>query len=564
MSDSPVISSTLPWLRKRHVIFAVAALVLIKLTILFGFALHARIVMDEFGQLGYAKFFGHGLFESIVPPKAVGFAAFYELAHFIGWDASSMVLTGRIMTAILACATLAIVFSTARTLGEDRLRALCVILVLLSFSNFIERIFRTIAEPLAVFFAAAALLVALLGNTVTYKRVLFAGLLSGLAFLTTQKSVYFNLALGLGLTLDALLNGDWKSSLKRGVWLVAGWLLAIAGYCLVFGGSDPLPIAHSLVFGPLEVATRGGKEYGGLRGYVLQTLIENMLLYPLCLAGIVLSLFKIRSLSGPKRIVLIFTTIITALVFAHDQPWPYVFIMALPFMALWIFVPLDAVSRRQDYSGALYALLAVGVVASFVRNTTYWQIDNAAQLELASRADALLEPTELYFDGIGILPNHFEPSTLWLDRYYVLKTLAEGESSEAYQVISKQTPAMIIWSYRMDAIHPVVAPIVDDSYVQVAPNIRLIGRKLAIGQSVTFRVPRPGRYRLYSLSGQAITGTLKIDGQETGLPLDLNEGSKIITLQQGPAEAFLLPEGVYDNKLFTGEDRRDLFERVYD
>lgn len=259
-----------------------------------------------------------------------------------------------------------------------------------------------------------------------------------------------------------------------------------------------------------------------------------------------------------------FTTVITVLVFTHDQPWPYVFIMALPFMVLWIFVPFEAVSSRQNYSVALYVLLALGVVAGFVRNANYWQIDNAAQLELASRANSLLGPDELYFDGIGMLPNRFEPSTLWLDRHYILKTLDEGTSSEAYQVITKQAPAMIIWSYRMDGIHPVVAPLIDDSYVQVAPNIRLIGRKLAVGQSVTFKVPRPGRYGLYSPSGQSITGTLKIDGNAVDLPLDLTVGPKIVTLQDGPAEALLLPEGAYDNKLFEGEDRKDLFDRVYE
>lgn len=250
MSDSQSIAANLPRLREQQVTLAVTFLVALKLIILLGFALNTRFVMDEFGQLGYAKYFGHGLFETILPAKAVGSTAFYKLALFIGWDAPSMALAGRIMTAIVACATLAIVFSTARALGEDRLRALCIILILLSFSNFIERIFRTIAEPLAVFFAAAALLVVLRGSAITYKRVFVAGLLSGLAFLMTQKSVYFNLALGLGLTLDALLSGDWKGCIKRGIWLVAGWLLAIVGYCFLFGGSDPLPVAHSLFFGP--------------------------------------------------------------------------------------------------------------------------------------------------------------------------------------------------------------------------------------------------------------------------------------------------------------------------
>jgi len=53
--------------------------------------------------------------------------------------------------------------------------------------------------------------------------------------------------------------------------------------------ADPLPIARGLIFGPGEVASRGGVEYGGLRHFVLQTLVRNAILYAFCFGGIVLS-----------------------------------------------------------------------------------------------------------------------------------------------------------------------------------------------------------------------------------------------------------------------------------
>ncbi|MFT4161536.1 hypothetical protein, partial [Shinella sp.] len=53
--------------------------------------------------------------------------------------------------------------------------------------------------PLAVFFAVAALLVVLRARELSGRQLVIAGVLSGLSFLATQKSIYFNFALGLGL-----------------------------------------------------------------------------------------------------------------------------------------------------------------------------------------------------------------------------------------------------------------------------------------------------------------------------------------------------------------------------
>ncbi|WP_189465558.1 hypothetical protein, partial [Mesorhizobium sp. M2D.F.Ca.ET.223.01.1.1] len=90
-----------------------------------------------------------------------GSTAFYNLAHLIGWDATSILLVGRIQTVLIGWAIVAMIYACARALGEDRLRALVIVLLLLCFSNFMERVFRTIAEPLALFFAVAALLAVL-------------------------------------------------------------------------------------------------------------------------------------------------------------------------------------------------------------------------------------------------------------------------------------------------------------------------------------------------------------------------------------------------------------------
>jgi hypothetical protein len=540
------------------------ALIALKIIILFTFAWHSRFVMDEFVWLGNAKYLFRRFFDTLWPAKTVGYALFYKLAHVSGWDAASILLIGRVQTALLGCAILALVYACARALGEDRPRALAIILVLLCFSNFMERVFRTIAEPLAVFFAVAALLVIVRGQADRSRTLFVAGLLSGLSFLATQKAVYFNVALGVALLADAAVARRYFAGMRRGVWLVLGWGVAILAYCFAFGGFDPLPVAKSIVFGPVEVATRGGVEYGGLRRFVLQTLVRNPILYFFCFAGLGLGLAKLGSLNGPKRIALLFSAIITALVFAHDQPWPYVFLMTLPFLALWSLELLDRVSGNPRQLRFAVIALATAVALSFVSNIRYFRFDNASQLELVTRAEALIRPGQAYFDGVGMLPNRSEPTTLWLDRYYVLATLREGKRSEVYRALTRNPPKIILWSYRMDDISPVVGSLIRDSYVRVAPNIRMAGRELRLGEEETFTAPIAGAYRLYNDSGEPLDGQVEVDGELLASPIQLDVGTKVVTLQTGPRNALLLPEGPYRGVLSPGPDNERLFANVYD
>lgn len=540
-------------------------LIALKIAVLFVIAWNRRFVMDEFVQFGSAKNINQIATLAATQIKAQGYVPFFELAHLIGWNARSMLLIGRMEMALLACGTLAIVYASARSLGESKVRAALIVLILLSFSNFIERIFETRGDPLSVFFAAAALLVVLRGRADKAATVLVAGILSGLAFLATQKSVYFNVALGIALVADAALARRYAAGIARGALLVLGWLVPIIAYCFVFGGTDPIPVARSLVFGPGDVATHGADVYGGLRHFVVQTLRLNAVLYAFCFAGIALTLLRIRSLDERTRIAIIFTVVITALVFAHNQPWPYVFIMALPFMALWSLVPLDRIPADKAYLRvACVAALGIAVAASFIRNVQYLQFGNRDQLELVSRAESLIGPRERYFDGVGMLPNRPEPSTLWLDRKYVVSTLDQGNSSEAYRIFANSPPKIILWSYRMDAIEPVVGPLIRNSYVQVAPNIRLAGRRLQLGQAVEFDVPIAGTYALYSENGTPLQGELQVGRAVVRSPIRLARGRTAVTLRSGAGQALLLPSGSYAGRFIAAADHKDLFEGVYD
>jgi hypothetical protein len=555
------------WLQQgsRHATLLIGALTSLKLAFLFFFALNTRFVMDEFVQFGWSKYLANGLYDTIWPAKAAGAAVFYELAHLLGWSAVSMLLIGRIQTALIACAILAIVFVTARALGQNRLRSLLIVLFLLSFSNFIERSFRTIAEPLALFFGAMALLTVLRGRVDQPRRLLAAGMLSGLAVIATQKSVYFNISLGLALVADAALAYQFVAGIRRGLILVLGWIVPIVVYCLAFGGTDPIAVASNLFFGPVQVATTGADAYpNGLRHFVGQTLLLNPILYFFGFVGIALRLRRIKVLKEHERIALIFTIGITVLIFAHNQPWPYVFIMAQPFIALWSLVPFDRMPPGEPkIRVALSILLAIACISSFVRNFDYLRYDNRDQMTLVARAESLLGPREVYFDGVGMLPNRFEPSSYWLDAGAVAQTRADGDRSEVHRIFETAPPKLVLWSYRLDNIQPVIEPLLRNRYVKIGPNLLIAGSRLRSGSPTDFDVPISGRYALYTKSGQPLKAEVGVDGVTRTSPFFLAAGRKRITISSGGPEIFLLPADLRLGPIDPLAEDKPIFAGVY-
>ncbi|MEI4487767.1 glycosyltransferase family 39 protein [Frigidibacter sp. MR17.14] len=436
----------------------------LKLCLLAALAFNTRFVMDEFWTLSQTTWLWDGFFTTIWPEKSVLYVVFYDLARRIGTDSVSMLLIARAMTAGVAMITCALVWRIARHSGQSALMAALGVMVLLSFSNFMERGFRLRSEPLALLFALLALWVTMRGPADRTGRLILAGIFSGLAFLTTQKSIYFNVALGMALVVDALALRRPASALRRGTLLIGGWLIAVATYVLGFGGMAPLGVLRALFLGPIEVATVAHELYPGIRGFVGQTFVRNIALYIPCLAGLAVMLAGLPRLAPPQRIHAIFTLVMAVLVFTHDQPWPYVFTMVLPVLAI---CPGHLLTRSREGIGAkvVLMLLVAGISAGFVRNVAYFDHDNRVQLAFIRQAEALVPLGETYFDGIGMLPARRMAPRLWLDAMAVSRANAAGPDGALPNALAEERPELIIQSYRTDAIRPVIAGLVDTRYV---------------------------------------------------------------------------------------------------
>lgn len=460
--------------QEQRLSLAIRAFVLVKIAILLVLAVNTRFVMDEFWHFTQPVYLFDGTFETIWPKKAVGYAVFYELSHLIGWDTRSMLITGRLTTACLALALTWCIYKCACALGYERITALLAVALLLSFSNFIERGFRLRSEPLATMFAAFAVLVIIRYEADRAKTLLIAGLLCGFAFVTTQKSVYFNFALGVALVIDAICMRSFTCAIKRGGLLILGWAFAIVIYGALLGGPAMLQVLEVLFLGPVELARNGGSYYEGLDAYVWQTLLRNPLQYGLVVVGFVLSVTRLRKLDNAARIFLVYTVVLTAFVFFHNQTWPYVFAMALPFLAVYGAAAATFFLRHSKrWTAIMVGVIIAIAVQSTVRNVQYMNHDNRAQLALAQFAEARLAKDDTYFDGIGMIPSRRMEPRLWLDAQGVRKTKEEGQNSALYSALLGAEPHLVISTYRTDNLGEVFNSVLEIRYGFLTPHIML-------------------------------------------------------------------------------------------
>jgi hypothetical protein len=541
---------------RSHWIKVTLALVVIKLLILVVLAFNTRLVMDEFWHLHQTYYLFNGFFDDIWPEKAILYTPYLKLSAFLSWDAASQILAARGLSAVLAIGLVGVVYATSRTAGHSHLAALAVALVLLCFSNFIERSFRLQSEPQAILLAATALWIVVRGPMDRIHVIAFAGILSGLAFVTTQKSVYFNVALGAGLVLDALAQRSVKEAVRRSLALIVGWAAAVSAYAIAFGGWDAPALLKWTFVGPLEVATSAQDDYGDLRYFVRQTLQRNMILYVACFLGLVFELRRFHRLSPSARVHAAFTLIVSLLVFTHNQPWPYVFNMALPFLAYYavpFFANLGTTHGRRT---VILILFAAALTLSFARNIHYLDHDNRQQLAVIRAAEAEVPVGSSYFDGTGMLPNRAMVPYVWLDAMGVRKASDAGEASPMLKGLRQTPPAVIIDSYRTEALATILQTLLGNSYVQVGHNLRVPGEPQ--GFSVLSGAVFVARDDQGGLINQ-----IAIDGQTRTLPTRIESGEHSLQITQ-KAPVWIVPERLDPRLLAPDLRSEDLFDGVYE
>ncbi len=551
---------------ERGALGLLAAVVALKLGFLVWFALRARWVMDEFAQ-GY---FGHGieegLYRTIDPVKtALPQLLFFSLLH--GDLSSAGIHHGwRLMTLFAALGVVALIAVIARRLYASWTAALVAVFVLLSFSNFLESSSAVRNDTFAVLMVVAALAVALLAR----RRALSTwvpGVLAGLAFLCTQKTVYHTAALGIGILVVGFDADRFRGALVRGLRFAAGFAIPLVLYAVAFGGLRFGEVLRAMFLSPFALTSMLSHYSEGLSRFVVQTLARNPVAYLVSAVGLVVSLVCWRETPVKVRAAAISTGLIVVLVFAHQQPWPYVFVMALPFLAIWAPLTLRIVPapRRLLGLGALLLLLS----PSFVRNLRHLRHSSASQFELVREAERQLAPGDCYFDGIGMIPTRHIAGQYpwWWWDYPTLSTLRtrwdKGDRTEIENILRDQ-PKLWILNYRLSAFRERLAPTWSAATVRVSEFLLLTGCRVDPGQETTFQNLWAGEYVLFDRDGRAVADEATVDGAPCREGCRVAPGTHRISTRAAEVR-FLLPHDFVATGPLPHEGPvRDLFAGVYD
>ena len=392
--------------------------------------------------------------------------------------------------------------------------------VLLSFSNFIENAFVVRNDTFAVLLVVAAFSTALLARQPAL-AAWAPGVLAGVAFLCTQKTAYHAAAMGVGLLIAGFAAHRWSGALARAALFSAGFAIPLLLYAVAFGGWGFLGVLRAMFLSPLALTLVLSNYSGGLGRFVVQTLVRNPVVYIVAAAGLGVALLRWREASARLRAAAVSTALIVALVFAHQQPWPYVFVMALPFLALWgpFALQLVPAPRRLWGLGALVLLLCF----SFVRNIQRLSDSSAAEFELV-RAAERAAPEDRYFDGIGMIPTrHIAGRHHWW--WWDFPTLSilrarwdNGDRTEIENILRAQ-PKLWILNYRLRAFQERLSPIWWASTVRVSEFLLLTGCRVDAGREVSFENLWDGDYMLFDGDGKVVADQVIVDGSFARAPV---------------------------------------------
>jgi len=514
-----------------------------KLAILGLAAIHCRYVMDEYDQMSFSLLVQKGLYWGLHDIKTALYIYYFGIGRLFTSNSVSLMRLGRIEALLLGFGIVFLTYWSARRLQFGRLESWFGVSALLSVSIFMERSFEIRSDTVAVFFATLLLYWSTRARFGSPIWSLGIGLLGSLAFLSTQKAVYVVLAVGVGLAvacgrrfiLNAILAG-------------AGFWSGILVYSFVFFGRElPGRIREMFLLPAQAPSLHGGALYPDIRRFVWSALERNPAPYAVMAAGVALSLAAWGRLGREERFALAFSSTIAIAYFAHSQPWPYVLLWPLPFLAIWAPVLVRYLAKAFSAPGEFVMLVLLAVFAiSFRRNIQRLELTNDAQEETTAVAERLLAPQDRYVDGVWMVPTRLQAGLGWLDAngiQQVRLALNQGDSSPIDDAFHAE-PKVWILNYRIAALWRALGPRLQRSYVPVFPNVLLSGAEVSEA-SAEFDNAWPGRYSLYTNRGEILQQPFWLDGQEVRPPLALSRGSHRIAIPSGALgrRVFLLPEG---------------------
>jgi len=242
------------------------------------------------------------------------------------------------------------------------------------------------------------------------------------------------------------------------------------------------------------------------------------LLLAFCAAGVIAlaSQFTRRrivalSWEGTLPEFLLLTIALLALAI-NPTPYPYNLLLVVPYAYLFAFRYARTLSGEFRLQGALAplaaSLLLFGHLAPFGMATVrHVEFSNGRQEGLMRMAENLTDPVrDPVYDGTGLVPTRRIVDPRAFLHSLTIAALSDGSGPRFRELMASNPPAVVIPSYRTDGLPEKEWNYVDNHYVSLADDFRVLGKVLPPGGG-EFEVIHAGRYRISTLEGSDLAGT---------------------------------------------------------
>lgn len=539
----------------------------IKLAFLVEYTHSSSYVMDEFSQL-YKTLHINELYNDYIPIKNVLYIYYYNIAQLFGSDAVSTVLIARWQSLILSFGIIVLVYKINFRLSKNLILSILSICILLSFSTYMERSFRIRSDLLCVFLAILAIYIYLIDNKKNNSiKTFLSGLILGCSFLATQKAAYFIIAFVLSIILSGSMTYESiKQQIKNTMVLLSGTIISVFIYCLWFDATDPVRILQIMFFGPIDIATSPPEYYINLSSYILQTLNRNNLGYGLCMAAILIAIANFSSQTKNERFILIFCICMAILVFNHNQPWPYVFLMVIPLLTCLIF-EFKNVLPTEKHTVVFTTLTIFTLLLTLPRNIEYLRKWNTEQLAIIKRTESMLTESETYSDGIGMIVTRKKSAPqIGMDRMTITRMNAQISSGNYSSIneIFNDNPKLWIGNYRTKSLPRPIKNMINESYINIGNNIKIAGSCFYTNSKKVFINRWKGTYNIYSHTGTPINTNIIVNNENQQQPLRLNTGKHTLySSNKNDTEICLLPANINYNNIYINKHPSKIFVEPY-
>lgn len=506
------------------------------------------IVVDELvdAQFGYQVVSGFPIYSSEIPWERTPLMTYLVGFVVSGQDSVAAFLAGRkLMWAVGTLLFLMVCAASYRLYGW-RL-AIASPVLLLSFSTFLDRGFRIRADLLSTCLATPALLV-LISPTLGLVPLSFAGLMLGLAFMTTQKAAYFVLAFACALTARLLLEhgrGFLKPFLVFGSISAIAFLLPLGLYSLYMVSVGRFEMfVDNCFFGALNIGILADT-YDHTIKYFWQSFERSPQFWILGLIGIAMifwQLLKQKRDCSPQFLALgVWTLVLVILLARHTVKYPYLYLNLAPCLALCGSLPLVGIvaairSLKMPLVSAFIAILttlalSVLLLLAHGRNWRTMPSQQAARA-LMNRVEVITAPQDAVLDGMGLVLSRkralpYSLTIRWAEERQ------KGANYPLLEMIRKAQPKVAIQNYRFGHFRPEETYFFNKHFVQDWANVYVVGQviKHQGGQAThSLDILSDTDYALIKDEGVEVL----LDGTPLGTAVFLRQGQYQLTVT-GPA-----------------------------